>query len=105
MHYCPNTNEEHFRSYRDVTDVAGLPTSALYLTHDGNRNPLETEFGWCSYKDHQFLTIQEMPERAPPGQLPRSVDVILDDDLVDRVKPGDRVQVGPLSSFIAAGRG
>ncbi|XP_030054594.1 DNA replication licensing factor MCM3 [Microcaecilia unicolor] len=93
VHYCPATQKTIERRYTDMTSLEAFPSTAVYPTKDEENNPLETEFGLSSYKDHQTITIQEMPEKAPAGQLPRSVDIILDDDLVDKVKPGDRVQV------------
>ncbi|XP_067901738.1 zygotic DNA replication licensing factor mcm3-like [Heterodontus francisci] len=93
VHYCPATKKTIERKYTDMTSLEAFPSTAIYPTKDEENNPLETEFGLSLYKDHQTITIQEMPEKAPAGQLPRSVDVILDNDLVDMVKPGDRVQV------------
>ncbi|XP_066532620.1 MCM3 minichromosome maintenance deficient 3 (S. cerevisiae), like [Hoplias malabaricus] len=93
VHYCPATKKTLERKYTDLTSLEAFPSSAVYPTKDEENNPLETEFGLCCYKDHQTLTLQEMPEKAPAGQLPRSVDIIANDDLVDKVKPGDRVQV------------
>ena len=110
VHYCPNTKQHESREYVDATDpqlglqaidAAGreLPdrminiTSSVYPTKDKDGNSLETEFGLSTYKDYQTITLQEMPERAPMGQLPRSIELVLDYDLVDRIKPGDRVQV------------
>ncbi|XP_062524934.1 DNA replication licensing factor Mcm3 isoform X2 [Bombyx mori] len=93
VHYCPVTKKVMERKYTDLTSFEAFPTSAVYPTKDDEGNPLETEYGLSRYKDHQTLTVQEMPERAPAGQLPRSVDIICDDDLVDKCKPGDRVQI------------
>ncbi|XP_041832653.1 DNA replication licensing factor MCM3 [Melanotaenia boesemani] len=93
VHYCPATKKTMERKYTDMTSLDAFPTSAIYPTKDEENNPLETEFGLSIYKDHQTITVQEMPEKAPAGQLPRSVDIILDNDLVDLIKPGDRVQV------------
>lgn len=92
-HFCPATKKTISRRYADMTSYNTMPTSNAYPTKDEDNNPLETEFGMSVYKDHQTLTIQEMPEKAPAGQLPRSIDIVVDNDLVDSCKPGDRVQV------------
>jgi len=93
VHYCPATQKTMERTYTDMTSFDAYPSTAAYPTADEDGNPLQTEFGLSKYKDHQTLTIQEMPEKAPTGQLPRSIDVIVDNDLVDKCKPGDRVQI------------
>lgn len=110
VHYCEATKQHLERQYVDSTDPQlGLPavdaegtemadrivniTNSVYPTKDKDGNPLETEFGLSEYKDHQTITLQEMPEKAPMGQLPRSIELVLDHDLVDRIKPGDRVMV------------
>jgi DNA replication licensing factor MCM3 len=110
VHYCPKTKKHLSRNYVDATDAnLGLRavdatgqempdryiniTSSTYPTKDDEGNLLETEFGLSTFKDHQTITLQEMPENAPMGQLPRSIELILDHDLVDRIKPGDRVMI------------
>lgn len=93
VHFNEKKNIFHYRDYLDQTMTTGVTTSSVYPQEDEDGNPLLTEYGLCTYRDHQTISIQEMPERAPAGQLPRGVDVVLDDDLVDKVKPGDRIQL------------
>lgn len=97
VHYSKAKNTLVTREYRDgaaaesMDAVFGAPSA--YMTKDEEGNVLETEYGMSSYLDNQRIVLQEMPEKSPPGQLPRSVDVIVEDDLVDACKPGDRVRV------------
>jgi len=93
VHYCEATGKTIERTYTDLTSLDAYPSTVSYPTQDEDGNLLQTEFGLCKFKDHQVITVQEMPEKAPTGQLPRSCDVILDNDLVDSTKPGDRVQI------------
>jgi len=94
VHYCDATKAFSQMSYRDGTDFSEAGrTGSVYPTHDADKNPLTTEFGLCEFRNHQKIYIQDMPERTEAGTMPRTIEVIVENDLVDSCKPGDRVQM------------
>merc|ERR1719409_1260774 len=45
------------------------------------------------YRNHQKVTLQESPSSVEPGKMPRSKEVILTGDMVDTVRPGDKMDL------------
>lgn len=92
------------KSYSDQFSIGGkdeFDGNSTFPTTDAAGNPMTPDYGYMDYEDTQKLVIQELPERAPPGQLPRSITVVLDGPLVDSVKPGDRVEVTGVYKTVA----
>lgn len=47
----------------------------------------------CLFSDRQYIKLQETPETVPDGETPQTVTLVVYEELVDAVKPGDRVEV------------
>merc|ERR1719295_1294688 len=92
VHFCEATQQFSSQKYRDSTSLTGSSTSSTFPTTDNAGNVLTTEFGLSTFADHQKIYIQDMPERTEPGSMPQTVECLLDGDMVDTVKPGDRIQ-------------
>lgn len=94
-HYCEDTDKISVKTYEDSFKVGvkkqGSNTTNFVPKKDFQGNSLSMEFGLSTFTDYQTVIVQEAPERLPFGQLPRSVEVILENDLVDKIKPGDRL--------------
>ena len=120
VHYCDETKKGNIKEYNDQMKIAesnntyGQPLNGNFEagkasgfmsnaipTRDINHNTLNFEYGYSKFKDNQTILLQEPPERTPVGQLPRSIEVILEGDLVDKVKPGDRIQVNGVFKTIS----
>ena len=117
VHYCEETHKGNVKEYDDQMKISESSNrfrngdfekgnASSYMnnaipTRDINNNPLTFEYGFSKFKDYQTVLLQEPPERTPLGQLPRSVEVILEGDLVDKVKPGDRIQVNGVFKCIS----
>jgi DNA replication licensing factor MCM5 len=49
--------------------------------------------------DQQRLKLQEAPELIPTGEMPRSLNLVVDRELCDKVTPGMRVKVVAILSI------
>lgn len=56
----------------------------------GNKVNWELKTGDSTFVDWQKLRVQEHSEEIPAGSMPRSIDVILRNEIVDAAKPGDK---------------
>jgi replicative DNA helicase Mcm len=77
----PQPQEDGRYTEPPICPVCGKKTSMRLL-------PKKSRF-----MDWQKVRIQESPEELPPGQMPRSVDVVLEGDIVDLSRPGDLVRI------------
>ncbi len=57
---------------------------------------MELDVERSEFMNWQYIRIQERPEDLPPGAMPKYIDAVLLDDLVDEVKPGDRVKASAI---------
>ena len=57
-----------------------------------NRYTFQMVHNSCYFSDKQHVKMQETPETVPEGETPHTVHLCVYEDLVDFVKPGDRVE-------------
>ncbi|KAJ0413094.1 MCM2/3/5 family-domain-containing protein [Aspergillus carlsbadensis] len=77
---CPNI-EQTFR----YTEPTQCPNNTC-----GNRFGWHLDIGKSTFVDWQKVKLQESSHEIPTGSMPRTMDVILRGEMVDRVKAGER---------------
>ncbi|KAE9038899.1 DNA replication licensing factor [Phytophthora rubi] len=66
------------------------PTSCARCS---SRMSMEMIHNRCAFTDKQMIKMQETPDAIPEGETPYTVLLFAFDDLVDGVRPGDKVEV------------
>lgn len=79
------------REIRDVEQQFKYTTPLLCKDSNcQNRSEWELIINQSAYTDFQKLRVQENSSEIPSGSMPRSIDVILRDNICDQAKPGDK---------------
>ncbi|MEM1643592.1 MAG: minichromosome maintenance protein MCM [Desulfurococcaceae archaeon] len=88
-----DSEDRHGFYYPEIGEVGERLERPVACPQCGRSGRLQLDVSKSKYMDWQKIAVQEKPEEIPPGQMPRSIEVVLTGDLVDRARPGDRATV------------
>lgn len=94
----PEMKEAHFKCvvcnhFEPVANEGGRIPEPQDCVKCKTRNSFEIIHNLCLFADRQYIKLQETPETVPDGETPQTVTLVVYEELVDSVKPGDRVEI------------
>ncbi len=88
---CPQCGEKEYRQVTSIgKDIDSTPPKCTQCDTGRKMEIIDEE---SIYKDVQYARIQERPEELPPGQIPRFIEIQLEEPLIDVAYPGEYVRV------------
>ncbi|RHY94404.1 hypothetical protein DYB37_010883 [Aphanomyces astaci] len=81
------------RGFRPFTQHKNAELSLNACPECQSKGPFSLNTSQTIYRNYQKLTLQESPSSVPPGRVPRSKEVILLADLIDKARPGEEVAI------------
>ena len=82
----------------DNTDGSSLNAPGICGNCESH-GPFKLNSAKTQYRNYQRVTMQETPGTVPAGRVPRSKVLIFSNDLCDRARPGEEVEVTGIYSF------
>lgn len=94
----PEMKEAHFtctKCFREEERSVqmGRIQEPVYCVNCEQRDTFQPNFNASIFSDKQHVKVQETPESVPEGETPQTIHLCAYEDLVDHVRPGDRVEI------------
>lgn len=71
----------------------GKPINVSKCPSCQSGGPFNLDMEETIFQNYQKITLQESPGSVPAGRVPRQKEVVLLDDLIDSVSPGEEVEI------------
>lgn len=94
----PEMKEAHFtctKCFREEERAVqmGRINEPTFCVNCEQRDTFQPNFNASIFSDKQHVKVQETPESVPEGETPQTIHLCAYEDLVDDVRPGDRVEI------------